>query len=78
MPYTSFTIKEDKRQAKYRINFTHVEGQWEGSGTFGDLFEVSGVLVLTNIGGKPVAVYNDLDSFIATMNKKHGIKPVVI
>lgn len=58
---------------------THVRhdgmGRWEGSGTYGELHEVSGVLVLMNVlNSTPVAVFKDMEQFRSFLKEKYKAK----
>lgn len=78
MGYTSFTVKEDKNNDRYRVECTSKYGAWEGGGSFGDLYKCSGFLVLMKHNGRPHGVFRDLNHFCDSIEQQYNIAPKII
>lgn len=49
------------RKGRHEILFHGSHGEWQSSGTFAEIFEVSGHIVLISLLRKPIAVFHNLD-----------------
>ena len=74
----SLIQRKIRKEKRLQINYTSKDGNWEGFGTFANVYIIDGFLVVVNIAGlEPMMVCDSIENLTKRLREKTGCELII-